>query len=340
MKVRLLPLNDPWTSRKRVFILHCIRYVVRSFGVPKLSNGKLPDFLCIGAQKAGTTWLHAVLKHHPEVWLPQRKEIHYFDLRYPPYPTYPDKEAPSDADTNISLNYKVTSRLSRFKKYTPKRLAWEVYYRYFPRSDKWYKNLFMSAKDRMAGDFTPGYAMLDNSAIANVYKLLPNAKIIFIMREPIERAWSHAKMILGQHGYRSISKISEKKFIEFLHSEPSLRRGQYSQIIKRWETFYPAESFLRLYFDDVSENPELLVNKVIDFLGVGPMSEEMHAIIHKEIHKGQDLDIPDTIYLELFELYEQEMQVLASKYGGIAQRWFSNASNKNKEILLRVKGNV
>ena len=39
----------------------------------------LPDFLCIGAQKSGTSWLDANLRFHPELWLPPAKELHYFD---------------------------------------------------------------------------------------------------------------------------------------------------------------------------------------------------------------------------------------------------------------------
>ena len=43
--------------------------------------GQLPDFLGIGAQKAGTTWLHANLAKHPEIFLPKRKELHYFNRK-------------------------------------------------------------------------------------------------------------------------------------------------------------------------------------------------------------------------------------------------------------------
>src|SRR3984957_2732032 len=43
---------------------------------------RFPDFLCIGAQKAGTTWLHKMLGQHPGAWLPPIKEIHYFDRLY------------------------------------------------------------------------------------------------------------------------------------------------------------------------------------------------------------------------------------------------------------------
>jgi len=44
-----------------------------------------PDFLVIGAQKAGTTWLFQNLRMHPQVWLPPEKEIHFFDFP-PPHP--------------------------------------------------------------------------------------------------------------------------------------------------------------------------------------------------------------------------------------------------------------
>ncbi len=44
-----------------------------------------PDFLVIGAQRAGTTWLHRVLRQHPALWLPPLKELHYFDSLHQNY---------------------------------------------------------------------------------------------------------------------------------------------------------------------------------------------------------------------------------------------------------------
>ena len=45
---------------------------------------KYPNFLGIGAPRAGTTWLHENLKGHPELWLPYVKSLHYFDVKYYP----------------------------------------------------------------------------------------------------------------------------------------------------------------------------------------------------------------------------------------------------------------
>ena len=46
------------------------------------SKIKLPSFICIGAQKGGTTTLHVLLSKHPKIFLPIQKEIHYFDINY------------------------------------------------------------------------------------------------------------------------------------------------------------------------------------------------------------------------------------------------------------------
>ena len=43
-----------------------------------------PNFLGIGAQKSGTTWLHANLSQHPQIWMPPVKEIHYLDGKWMP----------------------------------------------------------------------------------------------------------------------------------------------------------------------------------------------------------------------------------------------------------------
>ena len=101
-----------------------------------------PDFLGIGAQKAGTTWLHRSLQAHPQIWMPREKELHYFDEK-------------------IRLNGGLWSRLrgdrpadmrwrrqfkARFKR-PPKKLswqdvAWDLRYFFGRPSDEWYASLF------------------------------------------------------------------------------------------------------------------------------------------------------------------------------------------------------
>ena len=150
-----------------------------------LSDLTLPDFLCIGAQKAGTTWLHKNLRYHPEIYLPDFKEIHFFNGGY----------------KNHGL--------------------------------KWYSQLFEEKGSRIAGDITPAYSTLDKNKIEILHRILPNAKIILILRNPIERAWSAAKMHLCTLKGKDYSNVNRDEFISHFNSAHSLNRGDYINIYKK-----------------------------------------------------------------------------------------------------------
>jgi hypothetical protein len=163
-----------------------------------------PTFLGIGAQKAGSTWLHAMLSKHDELWLPHLKELHYFDRRFPIRPV-PSSSAPEPAQGTFARHIstrirrmslsKLRDRLS-FRRWSD--LAWETRYVFGNWDAEWYASLFNAAKGRIAGEITPAYSCLSEEAIAYVHGLMPDAKLIFLMRDPVERAWSHAKMDLAR----------------------------------------------------------------------------------------------------------------------------------------------
>ncbi|MEM6577879.1 MAG: sulfotransferase [Pseudomonadota bacterium] len=114
-----------------------------------------PDFLIIGAEKAGTTWLHDVLGAHPALFLPDVKEIHYFN-RF-------------DSNGN---------EIDNFTK----------------RGQQWYQTHFAKAAEyQITGEATPMY-LCDPEAPARIYDTLPDARFIVTLREPVSRAWSHYRM--------------------------------------------------------------------------------------------------------------------------------------------------
>ena len=132
-------------------------------------SAKGPDFLVIGAQRAGTTWLHRVLSQHPGLWLPPVKELHYFDKL--------------DIERTI-LNPKERRRVGL------KRLAsldpWLIRFWFRARSDDWYASLFNGAKAKglIAGEITPAYATLDETILWRIKRMNDGIKLIFVMRIP------------------------------------------------------------------------------------------------------------------------------------------------------------
>jgi len=112
---------------------------------------RLPNFLVIGVEKGGTTWLHAQLKKHPEIFLPQSKEIHFFN--------------------------KYNSNL--------------IKHDYFQLGINWYADFFKQYKgQKVIGEVTPMY-ICDPEAPLRIQQTLPNVKLIAILRDPVRRAYSH-----------------------------------------------------------------------------------------------------------------------------------------------------
>ena len=142
---------------------------------------KGPDFLGIGAQRSGSTWLWKQLRQHPEILMPGMKEIHYFDDHGNSLPHV----------LNIILNGKNKQKSRNRLKYSGEEsFYWKMRFFLLPRNDKWYTSFFMHEPRRTSGEITPEYAILNEKIIERVYNLNPKMKIVFLLRNPIHRALS------------------------------------------------------------------------------------------------------------------------------------------------------
>jgi hypothetical protein len=118
-------------------------------------NKLFPHFLCIGAQRSGTTWLNNALSLHPDIWTPPIKELHYFNLK-------------STAPSIIALAREplMRYRLSRLlqgmarQAYKGQNIQWKLHYFFSLRNDQWYQSLFQPGVGQIAGETTPEYSIL------------------------------------------------------------------------------------------------------------------------------------------------------------------------------------
>jgi len=157
-----------------------------------------PDFLGIGAQKAGTTWLWAQLKQRSDVWMPERKEIHYFD-RHIPEPNYLAEKRLTARLFGREPQHRAWRQMmwADFRQSWGKRdlhsLRWQAQF-YFGRiDDDWYHSLFPQDENLLCGEITPAYSILPEENVAQIARSLPNLKILLLLRNPIERAWSQVR---------------------------------------------------------------------------------------------------------------------------------------------------
>jgi hypothetical protein len=140
---------------------------------------RLPDFLVIGAEKGGTTWIYAALHDSPGIYLPETKEIHFFN--------------------------RFTSNFEELDRYERLGLAW--YERYFRDA----------APDQITGEVTPMY-LCDPDAPGRIRDTLPDVRLICSLRNPVDRAYSHYWMALRKGDttdtFEEVVRRREPRFIQ------------------------------------------------------------------------------------------------------------------------------
>ena len=202
----------------------------------------MPDFLVIGAPKAGTTALHATLAEHPGLYLSPIKEPKFFLTDGPP----PAKGGPGDA-----LTYREH--------------VWR-------RAD--YEALFAPAPaGTLRGESTPLY-LYDRAAMRRIRDTVPDAKLIVIVRDPVERAhsnWTH----LWSAGLEPVSDFvracdQEERRIaagwaSFWHYAGL---GRYGEQLQYLFTLFPREQVLVLRYRRLVDEPAQTLDRICAFLGV------------------------------------------------------------------------
>jgi Sulfotransferase domain len=200
------------------------------------SNRVLPDFLIIGAPKAGTSSLYAYLVQHKAILPASRKEVHYFD------------------------------------RFLDRGLNW--YRAHFPLA--LWMNL-LSAR-RITGEATPNY-LASPAVAAAAHDLLPEAKLIVLLRNPVERAYSHyyfaiARQRKARHTFDEAIRIEMQKLEEAdsaasrLAAAPYLMHGHYAENLERWFNCFPRSQFLILQAEVLFREPKLVLSEALQFLGM------------------------------------------------------------------------
>lgn len=203
---------------------------------------RLPDFLIIGAPKSGTTSLYYYLQQHPRVWMPAVKEPHWFLFDGPEPPRLGGPRDPIRGREMIR--------------------DWSAYQALFARCPP----------DRVCGEASVRY-LYSPQARAAIHKRLPDVRLIVILRNPVDRAYSAYRRDRVTGAERCAS------FAEALADGPRRVRagwltgifeelGYYARALKPWmATFDPARIRIYLY-DDLVADATALVGDLYRFIGV------------------------------------------------------------------------
>lgn len=203
----------------------------------------LPNFLIIGAAKSGTTSLYHYLRAHPQVFMPEKKELGFFI-----------------AEENWS------------------------------RGLAWYESQFEGAEDAVAvGEASPRYTMnpVYPGVPGRIAKLLPRARLIYVVRHPLERMRSHYL----EHLLTTDEGPIEKALVTY---PIYLSASRYAAQIEHYLEYFPREQLLVITAEQLRSAPEQTLRRIFLFLGVD--HERSAPIMRQEFNKTEDKRIRRTIF--------------------------------------------
>jgi len=225
---------------------------IRNYGKLTSSFRLLPDYLIIGTKRGGTTSLARWLTQHPEIssLFPKRetrKGTYYFDVNY-----------------SKGMNW--------YKSFFPTKVSHEL-------KEK------RSGHKLLLGDATP-YYLYHPHAPKRASRVIPNAKVIALLRNPIERAFSHW-VERSRQGVETLpfdeaidlektrlegetqKMLEDPGYTSFPHQHYSyIDQGKYSQCLQRWMDVYPQHQILFLKSEDLYSEPKETYQQVLDFLEI------------------------------------------------------------------------
>lgn len=200
--------------------------------------------VCIGAQKAGTSWLYRCLKEHPEVSVPDTKELHFFSEKY------------HEQDSE------------------------EKYLEHFKNTEG------------VCVDISTSY-LADDRTPERILKHFPQVRIIMIVREPVERAFSHYLHLKNK------GRLSNVSILEAVDQYPDMvSNGLYGQALERYLRHFDPQQILVVDFSKISTDPQDVINRICDHLRIKRFTP---SILNQKYHSSESKSNP--LYRKIDRLY-------------------------------------
>lgn len=231
-----------------------------------INKVRLPNFVVIGAPKSGTTSLFFYMKQHKNVYLPVRKELHYF--------SYPDlvKQAEGPGDRNTLENL------------CSDRSAYEAHY--------------ADVRDQtVVGDVSPSYLYFSQAA-DRIKNEIGDVKIMALLRNPLEKSFSQYSH-LKRDGRETLSfydalmkgeQRAEADWSDFWrYAESSL----YTDKLKHYLSVFSEDRVKIMLYDDLVADPDKFMLEVFTFLGIDPSVKTDTSTIYNRSGKPKSKHIAE-----------------------------------------------
>lgn len=284
-----------------------------------------PVFMfCVGATKAGTSWVHRQLRMHPECYIRTIKEYHYFTLNDPKHwekrlgeLTAELAELSSISPADRTLYH--SERLSDITEWAKVIAAQSFDFARF-------RDFHMAGLHgrKLVADFTPAYALLSVKALRNLKVVGQDVRIVYLIRDPLARLWSHIRMSSDRAVPDDFEGGAQDLLRRTLAGETAggiqgmMRRGDYLGNLPKLKKAFDAKRLLVMFTEDVMTATGFA--RLLAFLGLGPHLPDLQT----RVHAGRELDIPSDLRAQALRLLRPQYDYIASEFSALPEVWRRN----------------
>jgi hypothetical protein len=279
--------------------------------------------LGIGAMKAGTTWLYANLSAHPEIFFSREKEIHFF--------SHINKKYELNNRLRIRHLNNAMRQLESEQNIVQARQALAWYYSYLSPeiTDSWYFNLFREwSGQAYCADFSNTYAFLDEEGWSAVRRICENVKILYVLRDPAQRLWSHIKFHARFAGEQhDFATWSEERFRSYIEANDHLMLpGRYAFTVEMLRKMLNPTEYLLLYLDEFATQPEQALQKIESFLQIAHLDRDTKALAGR-VNATEPTPVPEPLLAVVRGGIAEELGALEAVGVEVPKSWRETAFN-------------
>ena len=266
-----------------------------------------PFFVGVGAQRSGTTWIGHFLRKLPDVAFSPIKEINFFDSKFTE-----GREGAICGRFNTRLAVLGLGNYTRRRPLSGLRL-WYHYAGMRGLKDKSYRGYFDElGRFGLAGEISPSYAMLDETAVAHMDALLDQPNYFFIMRNPVDRLLSQFSFLSSRPG---LATPVGKDLADALHAlcDRSFHTN-YGRSLATYRGQVPEERFRTIFTEHLfaPDRTQSEVDGLCDFLGLAHGKAESG----KEVNRAPSVDIDIDLRSQLATKLAPAYRAAATEHGG------------------------
>lgn len=274
-----------------------------------------PFLFCVGAQKAGTTWLSRVLAEQTPVWVDPTKEMHFFDR----YSDLPEIRAAADTRHHRRL-VQAVSDLAALREAGERRIQ-----RLLDRSRMTTAAQYAAYFGTHAGaapaaaDLTPEYATLGIDGYRAALDVLPAAVALFILRDPVHRIWSSARQ-LAKNRDDDHAMRSKAAFLRYVDTPWNRAVTDYAGTIRRLRAVFPRVRIA--IYEDIFAGPATSVAFLDGLLGdLGLPAAAAYDGLAAQVNAGAGGALPEEWAAAARDRLDPVYRAIEAELGGLPAAW-------------------